>query len=207
MVILDETADERRWQLSDGTLTWTAVASRAGPLDVVRLPRQPPSMRWSVSFESVRAPARGSADVVELARPRDAIPQRPAQWLVGALLVGVLVALHGYHSAGRRALRSTVRSIAFGGIVVVGIPPLAAQLQDAAPNVPQLVGVAMILAPLFALAVAAATARLLTAAVPVTDVPPRTLRLATALTALVLLALAAYAAELTAARYFPGLGW
>jgi hypothetical protein len=73
---------------------------------------------------------------------------------------------------------------------------------------PQLVRVAMILAPLLALAVAAATARLLTAAVPAPDVPPpRTLRLATALAALVLLALAAYTAELVVARYFPGVGW
>ena len=207
MVILDETGDDRSWQVGNGRLTWTAVASRAGPFDVVRLPGQPPSMRWSASLEGVRTPARGSAIVVELARPREAIAQRPAQWLAGAVLLGVLVALHGYHSASRRALRGTVRSIAFGGMALVGIP-LLAQLQDVAPDVPQLVRVAMILAPLLALAVAAATARLLTAAVPAPDVPPpRSLRLATALAALVLLALAAYTAELVIARYFPGLGW
>jgi len=156
--------------------------------------------------DGVRVPAQGSSPVVELARPRDAIAQRPAPWLAGALLVSLLVALHGYHTASRRALRASLRSLAFGLLAVVGAPLLAAQFQDTAPGLPQLQRVALTLAPLLALAVAAATGRVLAARAPAADVPTPGLRLATALAALTLLALAAYTAELAVARLLPGLG-
>ena len=203
---LDGDSDGRSWRVDDGTRTWIALARQAGTLDVVRLPGHPPSGRWSTTVDGVRVPAQGSSPVVELARPRDAIAQRPAPWLAGALLVSLLVALHGYHTASRRALRASLRSLAFGLLAVVGAPLLAAQFQDTAPGLPQLQRVALTLAPLLALAVAAATGRVLAARAPAADVPTPGLRLATALAALTLLALAAYTAELAVARLLPGLG-
>jgi hypothetical protein len=204
VVVLQRRGTGPSWRVEADGRSWTTVGSSTGPLDVLRLPGQP-SARWSATVDGVLVPARDSSAVTELGRPRDAMAERPLLWLTVALLAAIVVGLNGYHTAGKRALRATLRSIGFGLLTLFGVLSLVDQLHRHAPNSPGLLGAAVTLAPLAALAAAAITARRLTARIPTEGDPPRWLRLATGMALVVLVALLAYAAEITAVRYLPGL--
>jgi hypothetical protein len=206
-VVLDRRDSGRDWQVDTGEHTWTAAASRAASLDVLRLPGVAAPARWSATLGGVPAPARGSAALIELPRPRDSVTGNPAGWLAGAVFLSTLVALHAYHSASRRSLRATLRAIGFGALTLFGTPVVVGLARDGAPALPGLLLPVLLLTPLLTLGIAATAATVLTGRAPATGVPPQALRLATALAGVLLLAVLAYTAELTAARYLPGLSW
>lgn len=210
-VVLERRGGGATWRVDTDGSNWTTTASRAGSVDVVRLPDGMPAARWSASVNGARTPTEGSAAVAELARPRDGLAKRPARWQAEAGLVAVLtvalVALHGRYSAGRRALHGALRSIGFGVLTVFCMPLLVAQLRARVPDSPDLLTAAAVLAPLLAFAVAAGVARLATARVPTAGEAPAGLRLLTGLTAVALVAFLGYAGELASVRFFPGLTW
>jgi len=191
------------WRVDAHGRAWTVLATRNGSIDVLRLPGPAPG-RWSATVDGVRVPARDSADVVELSRLRDAISERDPMWTAAAVLAAIIVVLRGYRSANRGALRAALTAIAFGLLTLFGLPWLAEQLSLRAPDSPGLLTMAAILWPLLALGVAATAARRVTARISGSEAP-RSLRLVTGMSALLLLALVAYAVDLDGARYFPGL--
>ena len=205
-LVLEASGTGQTWRIDAAGRRWTTIVKRVGLLDVVRLPGAAPSARWSATVDAVPVPAQGFAPVTHLSRPRDALASHPAQSLAGAVLIAVVIALHGHHSASRHALRSVLRSIGFGLVTVYGAPALVAQLHTHAPAAPNLLTIATILAPLPALAIAAGTARLLTASVPTSGAASRGLRLVTACTAVLLTALLGYVGELASSGLFSGSG-